>query len=337
MHIPEYIANLFRRCEKPVDEAVSTRRGQFVPAPNLRQATVPPWWLRESLARQRSGIPGEMEEPLAARVADCVRKGRVSCVSLPKGAHEVLVLALHRIEQKKHLLELLHESPYLITRELVRLVKDETEGEGVGLKEIERRLGQLEPQAVIETLLRAVAQGALTGGTLQGTAEGAMLWEHAVATAVAAERLCEAYHIRGRTTVYLAALLHDVGRAAIYWTLRSLCDADNLPDTEFQARLADKLHEQAGLVVARKWRLPHGIASVIGNHHGRIDEGDKLANLRVVIQLAEQIALHCGHGDEKPEGILLEHPAAKRIGLTAEKAPDILEPIPHRMLVATLL
>jgi two-component system, cell cycle response regulator len=120
------------------------------------------------------------------------------------------------------------------------------------------------------------------------------IWSHSVATAVIAETLDP----RRDSSVYTTALTHDIGRLALsvgasqsYAELFS-GEFDGMAAVMTQEKAQFGLnHCEAGVMVAKKWGLPEGLWTSMGDHHDPIAEGDRSQSnlVRVACQLAHSL------------------------------------------------
>jgi putative nucleotidyltransferase with HDIG domain len=97
-------------------------------------------------------------------------------------------------------------------------------------------------------------------------------WLHSVATALIAARMAQAYG-HHPDQAYTAGLLHDIGRFGLFGAFPDKYPAALLERYETKREIleGEELvvglnHCQAGLILAREWRLPQDYASVVAHH-----------------------------------------------------------------------
>ena len=118
------------------------------------------------------------------------------------------------------------------------------------------------------------------------------LWEHALATALAADELARvAGEPRGGNS-FIAGLMHDIGKLVLH-----LSDSRNFAalDHEDEAREAEIFgvtHDQVGACLAEHWGLEDDVVWAILSHHRAPAE----AKLAQRIELADKIACRIGYG-----------------------------------------
>ncbi|MEO8662071.1 MAG: HDOD domain-containing protein [Bryobacteraceae bacterium] len=97
-------------------------------------------------------------------------------------------------------------------------------------------------------------------------------WLHSVATALIAARMAPAYG-HHPDQAYTAGLLHDIGRFGLFGAFPEKYPAALLERYETKREIleGEELvvglnHCQAGLILAREWRLPQDYTSVVAHH-----------------------------------------------------------------------
>lgn len=142
-----------------------------------------------------------------------------------------------------------------------------------------------------------------------------MMWRHCRTTAHLA-RIVGRYANVDWDDAFLCGLVHDVGVVAcLAWA------ATNEPsvDTQVIFRVARMLHEEAGVVVARRWELPDSARTVLGHHHRLRDDGT-LIPMAAVVAVADAIAREVSPIDENLDGAdgYTPEEAIEALGLSPE-------------------
>jgi HD-like signal output (HDOD) protein len=161
-----------------------------------------------------------------------------------------------------------------------------------------------------------------------------LLWEHALAGALAANLLGE--HVRGLAPdeLFVAGLVHDVGRLVLHTQAGERYqpvitavyneDADPVP-LEREAFGFD--HAEVGQLVLEKWRLPGHLALAVGAHHElrRAGEGQRERALAAALQVADRLCLREGKGRRKPhpELAVLDCEGAALLGIEDLDADEL--------------
>jgi len=124
-------------------------------------------------------------------------------------------------------------------------------------------------------VLTASAVAPLAGLAVKGydLQPGALL-EHAVAVALAAERLAASVDQPAPNYTFTAALLHDIGKIAmgscVQIDARPIMDLAFRQNLSFQAAEREVLgidHAEAGAILLEFWNLPPGLVEVVRRHH----------------------------------------------------------------------
>jgi HD-like signal output (HDOD) protein len=167
-----------------------------------------------------------------------------------------------------------------------------------------RRLG-----TVSEALLHLGSRTVLTiafatsmGEVMRGPMSGyrlprRRLWSHALATGVAAARLCGPdSQAATRDRAFTAGLVHDVGKLLLDRLLQR--QVEQLPpNVEAKALLIAERsllgfdHAQAGAALGEAWNFPPDLVEAIGRHHEPPREASALVH---IVAAANLVAVHIG-------------------------------------------
>ncbi|MCL4559587.1 MAG: HDOD domain-containing protein [Chloroflexi bacterium] len=139
------------------------------------------------------------------------------------------------------------------------------------LKEAVMRLGFKRIKTLI---LGAGSSGPLTR-RLYGYRLGAgELWNHSVATAVAAQWLAQAFSFPNPEVAYVGGLLHDMGKLLLdqfvmvdYARIVEIIDQRNQPPWEVEDQVLGIHHAAVGGLMAEKWDFPVILVDAINYHH----------------------------------------------------------------------
>lgn len=100
------------------------------------------------------------------------------------------------------------------------------------------------------------------------------LWGHSLAVAVTSQHLSKTLKIGASDDCFVGGLVHDVGKLVLlqYFTEVMLQICDRMLEKKVSFAVAEKEfldvgHAVIGAHLAKKWRLPEGLVSVIRNHH----------------------------------------------------------------------
>ncbi|MBI5740123.1 MAG: HDOD domain-containing protein [Nitrospirae bacterium] len=146
-------------------------------------------------------------------------------------------------------------------------------------------------------------------------------WEHSVATGVIAKIFCKEFNIRTQENLYLAGLIHDVGKIIIdrfshiaYDGIIKATHDENIALIEAEKRIIGESHDRVGGWLIEKWELPKVFFEVAAHHHSLMDASDGNRRAVAIISLSNHIARIKGFGfGGDMRGIILQETDAFRI------------------------
>ncbi len=155
-----------------------------------------------------------------------------------------------------------------------------------------------------------------------GLSEGG-LWQHSVASALAAEAVIKIGKSPIPPEAFTAALLHDIGKLILVQFLdgehlRNLGAArQNASITNAAAAEVEILgvhHGELGGLIAQHWQLPERLVTAITYHHTPAEANDVVCD---VTYLTNQLAKRAGTGAAAPpEGLSIDRACQDRLGLS---------------------
>ncbi|MCU7830798.1 MAG: HDOD domain-containing protein [Candidatus Thiodiazotropha sp. (ex Myrtea sp. 'scaly one' KF741663)] len=99
-------------------------------------------------------------------------------------------------------------------------------------------------------------------------------WRHGVTTGVMAQMLAKYSNVLHSERLFVAGMLHDVGRLAIYLTIpekaieiMEITGGDEWILAEVEERILGFNHMDVGAALMKSWQLPDSLISVAQNHH----------------------------------------------------------------------
>jgi putative nucleotidyltransferase with HDIG domain len=230
---------------------------------------------------------------LASRIEAEIRAGRVELPVLPEaaarireitardgGAREIVTVIEREQSLAAAILRYANSVAYAGLREITDLQQAVTR---LGLATVE------------QTVLALSAKGAFAAKDRVDEEIYRQLWTHSVTTAFAARRLAPRTPGLNSETVFLAGLLHDIGKVVVLRCIGALRRRD--PERfSFERSTVleffDGLHCKVGDHLCRAWNLPAEIREVARRHHEpNLGPADALI---AVIQLASQVAAKLG-------------------------------------------
>ena len=199
-----------------------------------------------------------------------------------------------------------------------------------GLREVtnlQQAVTRLGLGAVERTVLGLSARNAFTASDKRDEQICRGLWNHSIATALAARRLAPRSPLYPPETVFLAGLLHDIGKLVVLRSAFAMRKRDPERFTITENTLLEffqALHCHAGECLCEAWNLPNEIRDVIRRHHDHNLSGSN-DMLVAMVQVANRIAIKLGASlTPDPEIAVLGTPAATMLRLDDVKVATLL-------------
>jgi len=270
------------------------------------------------------GINAGAGMSLSSRIEAEIRAGRVELPVLPEaaarirqitdndgGAREIVAVIEREQSLAAAILRYANSVAYAGLREITDLQQAVTR---LGLGTVE------------QTVLALSAKGAFAALDKADESLYRTLWVHSVTTAFAARRLAPRTPGLNSETVFLAGLLHDIGKVVVLRCVGTLRRRD--PERfafghDTVLEFFDGLHCKVGEHLCRAWNLPEEIRDVVRRHHEHnLGAGDTLI---AAVQLASDVAAKLGaslHPD--PEISLLTTQGATMLRLDDVRLASLL-------------
>lgn len=125
------------------------------------------------------------------------------------------------------------------------------------------------------------------------------LWRNSAASARLAEGLARALKQPDVDAYYVEGLLHNLGEIICVKLYAEMSEAgERIPPLDRVCTEVAKIHEQVGAVVAACWRLPEGLAGIVGHHHRAAQPSEPFESRRrrLIILSAWSLAVEYGFG-----------------------------------------
>ncbi len=167
------------------------------------------------------------------------------------------------------------------------------------------------------------------------------LWEHSLASAIVCRLLAQKLGHIHVEEIFMAGLLHDIGKLVIAQKLRSkyeeVCrkvESDTLKFVDVEEQELGFSHCDVGMMLLNKWNLPQELSNAVYLHHEpKLEDGQSLADMEprkipieFVLQLGNHLAKRSGWGFKDFHMDKLENlPLSKALNLTAEDLGQITE------------
>lgn len=197
------------------------------------------------------------------------------------------------------------------------------------LHEAVTRLGLRRTKNILFTLSYSSLLGRRVAGYNLGHGE---LWRHAIAVAMASQRLSERVGYPAPDEAYVAGLLHDIGKLMldqffkVDWArLLELGQKRHMSLMETEEYLLGLNHAQTGGELARKWDFPPRLVEAIAYHHTPTF-GGVAPELAAIVQVADNICLRLNIGLPHPDFLPdLSREGLRLLSLELEEVDELTE------------
>ncbi len=149
------------------------------------------------------------------------------------------------------------------------------------------------------------------------------LWRHSVASAIAAERLCEMLKVKVSDVAFTGGLLHDIGKVILshfvkegFEELEEVAVRGKEGFEEAEREVLGIDHGEVGGVILERWNFPQGLVDAVRwHHHPELFSGEGRMVVDIV-HLADALCLTQGIGVGR-EGLQYKpsEEALRRLGL----------------------
>ncbi|MCP3855195.1 MAG: HDOD domain-containing protein [Actinomycetia bacterium] len=201
---------------------------------------------------------------------------------LPASVRRLMKLVSSDLYSTSDIVEVVQYDPALTGDLLVRANSAESAARS-RITEIKVAVTRLGANTVVQTALGRALNRQMSGALPAYGLEKGDMWEHALASSVAADLVLARAGTTLPSNLSTGALLHDVGKLIISACLppslvTSLAQTAEIENRELVLVERDVLgidHAEVGAIVARSWGLPVSIQVAITKHHDWREISDK--------------------------------------------------------------
>ncbi|MEQ9824409.1 MAG: HDOD domain-containing protein [Puniceicoccaceae bacterium] len=150
------------------------------------------------------------------------------------------------------------------------------------------------------------------------------MWRHSLASAIFAKELA-GYCQMNTDTLYLCALLHEIGKPVTLFTINNL--PEELKDgltREDVLLLVEEFHMSVGTIVTRQWELPEAIQYANLYYRDWV-HAPMYRSETAVTYLADQLASRTLHPEQNDIAPVLEDSAFERLEIPVTKLERLLD------------
>jgi HD-like signal output (HDOD) protein len=134
------------------------------------------------------------------------------------------------------------------------------------------------------------------------------LWIHSHGSALGARWLAHSCGLRGiADEIYLAALLHDVGKLYLLKSIEHLVKTgviSSLPDNDLMMEIFTVMHVEQGYRLLQHWNFPAMYCDVVRDHH--LEEMDPVNKMLAIVRFVNLACHKSGLGLKKEPDLALE-------------------------------
>lgn len=252
---------------------------------------------RRGMEPGRAPSPSEVEHLPAwcARVLAIAADARDELPAFPRTASELLNLLEQADPEPRALVELIREDPAVSAR-VLRLANSAAFARGTELTTVHQATVRLGVRTVASVALAAATQALLDAQEREARdcfrARWRALSEASTRIAAAARWLSRTLHRGAAEEVYLAALMHDLGKAVALRTAGRMVQEGDLPVSLSAAALEHLLeatHVPLGIELTTAWDLPGYIEHVCEAHHAQAPEAAPVNEVLHLVRVASTL------------------------------------------------
>jgi HD-like signal output (HDOD) protein len=126
-------------------------------------------------------------------------------------------------------------------------------------------------------------------------------WEHSVGVGSAAREIAKKYLSEQTGELYVAGLLHDVGKMILiqyaqqdFYAVLDCMKEENIAYFEAEEQILGITHGEIGYIISERWNLPEKIGTLIRFHHCPQNAPENFAAQAAVIDAADTLCHSCG-------------------------------------------
>lgn len=225
------------------------------------------------------------------------REPALAC--LPDIFHEIIEAVKNPKTSAAYLAEIIGKDPTLSSK-LLRLVNSAFYGFESKVETLERAVA-IVGQVQIANLALGVTVTSVFKGIPPEIVDMQAFWEHSISVGVISRLLGVHRRIPVRERLFVAGLLHDLGRLVIFKnylpqakSLMGLAMASSRPLFELEKEAWGFSHADLGSLLLQKWRIPQTIQDSVARHHTpfRSSASDEAK----LVHLADVVAYSLGFG-----------------------------------------
>lgn len=270
-----------------------------------------------------------MEQSIQAMIDDMA-----DLVSLPDIYFRVTEVMDDPDHDAARLGEIISHDPAL-TAKILRVVNSAYYGMPAKIERVSRAVSIIGERELHSLLLASAAVETLNRIPNQ-LVNIADFWRHSVFTGIIARLLGRQCHVLHNERLFVAGLLHDIGKLVIYHHAPELAEKVLLQAAETNGFLFEAeqnilgfTHAEVGGALAQAWNLPPMLVEAVRCHH-QPDQAEAHPLEAALVHIANSVVNALAPGEPVDENLLTEvpgfHPASlQTTGVRGEMLPDVVE------------
>lgn len=262
----------------------------------------------------------QMAQPgsVGAAVFEALPAAMEALPVLPEIAQRVMQMTHDPDVGMKDLAKVIREDQ-VITLKLLKLANSAVYGGLTEIKDLDAACARLGMANVAGTVVAIANSNMYRAKSPRHKTMMQGLWRHALASAHCAGQLATAMAEPGVDTLFVAGLIHDVGKVLLLHLAADETHAAIAPlraSDELFDEVMRVFHAILGFYMTQQWNLPaeFGITTFCHENLETIPDEDWVTAVHIVA-LASALATQSGCGLEAPTDTLLNHPSCQFLGL----------------------
>lgn len=220
---------------------------------------------------------------------------------IPAVAGRLLAVADHPDSSMADIAKVIQYDP-VITAGVLRTCNSAYFGMKHPVESIKDAVNLLGIDQVIELALVKSGSQALGGSQKGYGLDAGEMWKYSVSSAILAKQVAARLSLKGRNTIFTAALIKDMGKVVLekYVDQASGKIADLVENQHFSFQEAEKKalgidHAELGAMIAKMWKFSPGMVHIIRHHH--LSDESKSADKQIAaVYLADCLCMMLGEG-----------------------------------------
>ena len=230
-----------------------------------------------------------------------------------------------------HLAMVIQHDPGL-TVNILKVANSSYFGFSRTIKSVQEAISRLGTKRVFQMVLGMSVAPEVSKPVVGYDMDAGGLWEHSLATAVCAEQLVKALHLKDAEEAFTAGLLHDLGKVVLGTfvevddqPIKEIVHCDDLAFNEAEQMVLGIDHAEVAGQLLENWNLPEEVVASARWHHEPGKAAPEYQKLVDLIHVADVLCINVGWGMGS-DGMKykLDEEAAQRLGVGIGLAEEVI-------------